>query len=100
MQEMPMLRYLPNGTLDGAIQAANRLGWNIAWHGSETEWQVWGGEKTLLKTSSREAAEAFLYGLGIAYALLPEEVYEQLTHLIDQLGISEDPPFGPRDDGG
>ena len=90
MQEMPMIEYLPNGTLEGAIQVANRLGWNVAWHGSGDEWTVWGGEKTLLKTSSRDAAEAFLYALGIAYALLPEDTLDHLVYWVKRWGAPED----------
>ena len=37
-----------------------------------------GGEDVLLRTDSRETAEAFLYGLGLAYSVLPPHLFEQL----------------------
>ena len=39
-------------------------------------WQI--GEKPIFCTDSREAVDAFLYGLGLAYSVLPEPVFEQL----------------------
>ena len=43
-------------------------------------WQVWAGdgESLILQTDSKEAVDAFLYGLGLAYSVLPESVFEQL----------------------
>ena len=87
MQELAWLKLLPDGTIEGGIELANRLGWNIGWAGTGTEWTVWSGEKTLLKGDSRQCAEAFLYGLGLAYAVLPPDAFDQLVQL---LGSSED----------
>lgn len=97
VQELTLLKLLPSGTLDGGIELANRLGWNIAWNGSENEWYVWGGEKTLLKADSRASAEAFLYGLGLAYAVLPPGTVEQLAQ---QLGLYDDSDSQQVDTGG
>ena len=61
MQELSWLDHLPDATLEGGIELANRLEWNIGWgEGNDGWWYVWGGEKAILKTKSREAAEAFL----------------------------------------
>ncbi len=77
-ERMPMLRYLPGGTLAGGIELANRLDWNVTWGNVGEEWYVKGGEKIILTTTSREALGTFLYGLGIAYALLPEDAFTML----------------------
>ncbi len=85
LQEMPWLDqyHLPGGTLEGGIELANRLEWNMAWgEGNDGWWYVWGGEKTVLKTNSREAAEAFLYGIGLAYGVLPEGIFDRLEELV------------------
>ena len=60
MQDLLWLDRLPGGTLEGAIALANRLYWSITWQGNEQRWCVWAGEDLLLRTDSREAAEAFL----------------------------------------
>jgi hypothetical protein len=78
MVEMVWLDHLPEGTLDSGMQLANRLYWNIYWWEHEGRWFVKGGESVLLRTDSRETAEAFLYGLGLAYSVLPPHLFEQL----------------------
>jgi hypothetical protein len=39
---------------------------------------VLAGEVTILKTSSKDAADAFLYGLGLAYSVIPPTAFERL----------------------
>ena len=74
----------PNGTLDDGIALANRLEWHIEWTGNDTVWYVYGGEALLLKTDSEEVAEAFLYGLGLAYSVLPDAVFTSLERNVQQ----------------
>jgi hypothetical protein len=84
MQEMQWLNHLPEGTLEGGIALANRLYWNIVWAEHEHRWYVWSGERLILETDSADAAQAFLYGLGLAYAVLPEGTFERLEYLVKQ----------------
>jgi hypothetical protein len=78
MQEFLWLDHLPNETIEGGIELANELYWNITLKEGGQQWCVWGGEKPIFCTDSREAVDAFLYGLGLAYSVLPEPVFEQL----------------------
>ncbi len=78
MQELLWLDSLPGETPEGGIEVANKFYWNITVRKSEQHWYVYGGEKLILCTHSREAVDAFLYGLGLAYAVLPKPVFEQL----------------------
>ncbi len=75
----------PNGTLDDGIARANRLEWNITWAGNDATWCVWSGEDLLLRTDSKEVAEAFLYGLGLAYGVLPEVVFQSLERNVNRV---------------
>jgi len=63
-------------SLDDAIDSANRLLWHITVEERGEYWCVCAGlgETTLLETDNREAAEAFVYGMGLAYSVMPEEV--------------------------
>ena len=75
----------PNGTLEDGIAHANRLEWNITWAGDGALWGVWAGEGLMLRTDSKEVAEAFLYGLGLAYAILPDAMFQSLERNMQHL---------------
>jgi hypothetical protein len=75
----------PNGTLDDGIALANRLEWNLTWVEDTGIWYVYGGERVLLQTDSREVAEAFLYGLGLAYSVFPDAIFESLERNVHHL---------------
>ncbi len=86
MQQLLWKDYHRDGTLEGGINLANQLYWNITVNsdGDAKKWNVWGGEALLLRTDSQEAAEAFLYGLGLAYSVLPSPVFETLQEQVQQ----------------
>lgn len=86
MQQLLWKDHLRDGSLEGGINLANQLYWNIT-VSSDSEakkWDVRGGEALLLRTNSQEAAEAFLYGLGLAYSVLPSPVFEKLQEDVKQ----------------
>jgi hypothetical protein len=67
------------GSLDDGIELANQLYWNITvFQGTDGIWYVLSGEPVIFKSDSRESVDAFLYGLGLAYGVLPPEVFDQL----------------------
>jgi hypothetical protein len=78
MVDFPWMNYLPDNSVEGGIGLANKLFWNITVHHGNGRWVVCGGEDVIFRGDSREATEAFLYGLGLAYAVLPEEIFERL----------------------
>ncbi len=79
MLKMPWLDRLPGKEVEGGIPIINQLYWNISVVSNEAGWFVMaGGEDVILQTDSPETAQAFLYGLGLAYAVLPEEVFKTL----------------------
>jgi hypothetical protein len=78
MQEFAMIREIPGHSLEGAIRLLNDLQWNIRVVESEGSPSVGGGHKLLFQTTSREAADAFLYGLALAYSVLPKEIFNQV----------------------
>ncbi len=65
------------GSLEQAIEQINKFYWNIETHESDQGWIVKGGEKVLLHTESKESVDAFLYGMALAYSVLPESIATQ-----------------------
>ncbi|HEV2237898.1 MAG TPA: hypothetical protein VGR57_14660 [Ktedonobacterales bacterium] len=90
MQELVWLNRLPDNRLEGGIELVNRLYWNITWWEHEGHWYVKAGEDIILRTDSRQSAEAFLYGLSLAYAVLPDATFDHLVYLVKVLAADED----------
>ena len=65
------------GTLEQASEKINKFHWNIEVQKSDQEWVVKGGEKVLLRTDSKDSVDAFLYGMALAYSVLPESMVMQ-----------------------
>lgn len=83
---MQKLMWLENvGSLEEALKDANELYWNMSVEERDNQWIIWAGEKALLVTDSRESVDAFLYGLGLAYSILPEKAFEVVKEEIKKL---------------
>lgn len=73
------------GSLDDGIQRINRFHWflsivQVASSDKETPyWYVKGGEKVIFSADSREAVDAFLYGMSLAYAVIPDPLFDKLV---------------------
>jgi hypothetical protein len=85
MQVLRWLDHLPGETLEGGIERANELLWAITVHHHEGRWWVKAGEDTIFVTDSRESSDAFLYGLGLAYGVLPDHIFEQLKQAVKDI---------------
>jgi hypothetical protein len=97
MVEMKMISLLPLGSIEGGINLLSQLEWNITLSKQGDNWLVFGGEKCLLKSSSEESAQAFIYGLALAYAVLPDHLLDQVRRLAEEAsgrraGHSTEPP--------
>lgn len=82
MQQMNWLGALPDGTLEGGVELANKLAWNIKVVEKGGRWEVFGGDQVMFAADSRDCIDGFLYGLTLAYAVLPEHIFEQLSEAI------------------
>jgi len=86
MNDLLMLdKYFPGGTLDGGIELANRLDWGLTVKMAGLEYVVSSGDQPILRTESKDALQTFLYGLGLAYAILPEELFLSLESALEEL---------------
>lgn len=82
MQELRWLDHLPDGTIQGGIERANELLWNLDVDQQEGQWWVSAGDQTVFVTDSRENLDAFLFGLGLAYSVVPDHIFRQLKQAI------------------
>ena len=86
MNELLMLeKYFPGGALEGGIDLANRLDWGLTVRMAGEEYVVSSGDEPILRTESKDALQAFIYGLGLAYSVLPEELFQSLEAAVGNL---------------
>lgn len=85
MISLPWLDHLPGNSIEAGIDLANTLYWNISSSKHEQEWYVWSGECLIFETDSEEALQAFLYGLGLAYGVLPPRLIDYLHGEVQRL---------------
>lgn len=75
------------GTVDDAIELANKGDWHIRiTHSTENDmWYVYGGEKVMFKAQQRAMVDVFLYGMGFAITAMPEGGFEILKEIIGEV---------------
>ncbi|MDZ4670626.1 MAG: hypothetical protein SH821_07130 [Phototrophicales bacterium] len=73
------------GTLDNAIELANKGYWHISiTHSAQNDmWYVYGGEILIFKAQQRAMVDVFLYGMGFAITAMPEGGFEILKETIE-----------------
>ena len=86
MNDLVMLeRYFPGGNLEGGIELANKLGWGLSVRMAGDGYVVTSGEEVILRVENKDALQTFHYGIGLAYAILPEEVFESLVKELNDI---------------
>jgi hypothetical protein len=86
MNDLLMLeRYFPDGTLEGGIELANRLDWGLRVSMAGDSYVVSSGDEPILRTDSKDALQTFIYGMGLAYAILPVKLFNHLESSLKEL---------------
>ena len=86
MNDLLMLeRYFPGGKLEGGIELANRLDWGLSVQRAGDDFVVSSGNEPILRTGSKDALQSFIYGMGLAYAILPEGLFKMLEKSLREL---------------
>ena len=86
MNDLCMLeKYFPEGNLEGGIELANRLDWGISVQIAGDGFVVSSGDEPILRAEHKDAIQSFIYGLGLAYAILPEQVFSSLEKALKDL---------------
>ncbi len=74
------------GSIKAGMALINRLGWNIEVKDKEHKWFVLAGEKVVFAADTRDAVDAFLYGMALAYSMLPDSIIETVRKEYDISG--------------
>ncbi len=86
MNELLMLeRYFPEGNLEGGIGLANRLDWELTVTMAGDSYVVTSGDEPIIRTDDKDALQSFIYGLGLAYAILPDGLFSNLEQALKEL---------------
>lgn len=86
MNDLLMLeKYFPEGNLEGGIDLANRLDWGLSVQMAGDGYVVSSGDEPILRVEQKDALQSFIYGLGLAYAILPEQVFASLEKALKDL---------------
>jgi hypothetical protein len=69
------------GTLEDGIQLINRFHWflSVVEVKGKPYWVVKAGEKVIFGADTRNAVDAFLYGMSLAYAVIPDSLFDQMV---------------------
>lgn len=71
MQEMPWLE-THVGSIQAGIELVNQFYWGLNIIEADQKWYVISGDQTIFLADSREAVDAFLYGMSLAYSVIPD----------------------------
>lgn len=77
--------YFPGGDLLGGIELANRLDWGLSVKLDGEDWVVSSGGEPIFRTNCKESLHSFVYGLGLAYAVLPRDMFDELENSLQGL---------------
>jgi hypothetical protein len=65
----------------------NELKWSLQTREVDGVWLVNTGHQVILKTSSRESVDALLYGLAIAFSVLPKGALEEFRKFMNKSAV-------------
>lgn len=80
MQQMKWLE-THVGSLEDGVELINKFHWflTIVEGKSGKQWFVKSGESVIFSADSREAVDAFLYGMALAYSGIPDPLFDRLV---------------------
>jgi hypothetical protein len=82
MIKQEWLAYIPGKDMQGAINFLNSLDWNISFGESAGKRKVFGGDRLLFSSQNEEAVQAFLFGMALGLAVLPDEILDRIREII------------------
>lgn len=76
------------GSLDAGVKLAKKLHWPLHVEQEGKTWFVMSAEQVILSSDSQEVVNAFLYGMGLAYAGIPEDLIDNLSNELENRGFA------------
>ena len=75
------------GTIEDTQHIINAFHWFLTVDEINGQWTIRSGENIIFTADSRDAVDAFLYGMALAYKGLPPHLYAKLFNMI--AGVKE-----------
>lgn len=74
------LHYLEShiGSIEQGIELINQLGWNFSTKEVSDSTIVLAGDQPVFASDSQEQVTAFIYGMALAYSIVPDDVIRGL----------------------
>lgn len=76
------------GSLDKGVELARRLFWPLHVERETNKWFVMSAEQVILSSDSEEVVNAFLYGMGLAYAGIPDDIFDDVAKKLAARGFA------------
>ncbi len=83
MFESDWLNYIPSNTSE-SIKFLNSLSWNISWRQVGEQWKAFAGDRLLIATDTKPELEAFILGMTIALAVLPNSILNEIRKYTEE----------------
>jgi hypothetical protein len=75
-------------SIQDCIKLANRFFWNVSIvHHEDGKVFVLAGDQVIFSSDNMPAMEAFLYGMGLAYSVIPRHMAEELGR---EIGLDDE----------
>ncbi len=73
---LPWIDRFPKKNLQNSFDLLEKVYWHITVEQTELYWRVHAGEDLIFQTDSKEALDAFLYGLGLTYVSIDQAIVD------------------------
>jgi hypothetical protein len=67
-----------------AIDILNDLAWNLSWKEHNGRWHLWGGDQKIFVSDTEGEFQAFLCGMALSFAVLPDSILEQIRQIANE----------------
>lgn len=73
---------IPEGSWLNAAKFLDSLSWNLSWRKEDGVWRLYAGDPLLFSAESERELEAFVLGMALGLAVLPENMLEHIRKLV------------------
>lgn len=77
------LEMIPGQDLQGAISILNSFDWNISKEKFNENWRLFSGDRLLFSSDNETEVDAFIFGMALSFAVLPNEIQDKIRQIID-----------------
>ena len=76
------LKRIPGENYQGAVSFLNSLDWNISFYEVDDQRKVFSGDRLLFSSEHEKEVEAFIFGMALGLAVLPDEILDRIREII------------------